>query len=724
MKSFLSYRSIAGSAFILFALSVSGQQYDTINMAVLNEVVITATRNEKNLNSIGRSISVITREDIERSGALTVSELLDRQAGIIVVGAQQNPGSLNSIATRGANNSHTIVMVDGVRISDPSSTDNSLDLTELSVANVDRIEIVRGSHSTLYGSAAIGGVINIITKKNYAESGIHVDANINGGVFGKGGSSITKNLLVNYTDKTGLYFIAELFNSHSGGINATVDTISNPDTYKHPDMSDGFRKTDLIGKIGYRKNKLNLYGSFKKVMQDLDVDDGAFIDDENYTINFDRNLFTYGASYKFNEIFSLKFLGGMSDLERKAIDDSSKIDTDGNTDQSYFSGKYSGALFSNELQADFSTKGLQLVIGGASYKETMSAQTYYFSDQWGGYISETDLDSLNINTTTSSVFIHADLNGELINESLKAFSLGLGGRYLSHNSFGSNITYEINPSFQIQENSLLYLSYSTGFNAPSLYQLYAPERDYGSGISRGNETLESETSFSLEIGIKQKVNHYLWWSVSCFQTVVSNTIDYVYLWNKNQDIDSLTYLDYLGDTYINLGEQTNRGIELSIHSKVSDKLSISANLSLVNGMFEYDPDNIDTAKTQGNHIQLYSNGAFILKETERIGLVRRPNTGYINLTYFPFDKLMLMFDLKYTGSKNDVYYDAVLGPYGALGTIGMEDYMLFDFRARYEILAGLSVFLYVENILNTDYYEIRGYSTRGRGFYSGLKYSF
>lgn len=67
---------------------------------------------------------------------------------------------------RGANSNHTVIMVDGMRLSDPSSVDNALDLGELSLTNIERIEIVRGAHSTLYGSSAIGGAVNIITKKN------------------------------------------------------------------------------------------------------------------------------------------------------------------------------------------------------------------------------------------------------------------------------------------------------------------------------------------------------------------------------------------------------------------------------------------------------------------------------------------------------------------------------------------------------------------------------
>jgi vitamin B12 transporter len=145
---------------MLIALGVSAQ--DTLKNRQLDEVVISATRSEKNINDIGRSITVITSDEIKRSGANSVAELLTQQEGIYVVGAGQNPGMTSSIFTRGANSNQTLLLIDGVRITDPSAINNSIDVAELSLANIDRIEIVRGSHSTMYGSSAIGGVVNIM----------------------------------------------------------------------------------------------------------------------------------------------------------------------------------------------------------------------------------------------------------------------------------------------------------------------------------------------------------------------------------------------------------------------------------------------------------------------------------------------------------------------------------------------------------------------------------
>ncbi|MBI4929319.1 MAG: TonB-dependent receptor [Bacteroidetes bacterium] len=700
------------------------QQVDTSQTVELKPVTVTATRSEKNLIDVGRSVTVISNADIKNSGANSLAEFLTMQEGIFVVGGQQNPGSLNNLFMRGANGNQTVIMVDGIRITDPSSTDNSIDLSELSLCNIDRIEIVRGSHSTLYGSSAIGGVINILTKKNNEKPGVHTDAEVKGGAFNNNGSVLSQNILLNYTHKNGFYINGEMYNTGSKGFNSTVDTAITPNTYKHPDMSDGFNKLDLIGKIGYTNEKLDVYASYKKVQQKVDIDKGAFQDDDNYIIDFKRNFFTYGASYKFNNKFSASYYGGTSDMIRKALDDSSLTSSSGVYDHNYYSASYKGNISSNDLQLNYRTKGIDVVAGGNLYKETMTAQTYYYSTGFGVYESKSNWDSLKINSQTSNGFIHTDLNGILLNEKLSPVSLGLGGRFVNHSIFGNVFTYEINPSLKLSKDALLYFSYTTGFNAPSLYQLYSPDKDFGSGITRGNKTLKPEESQSFEIGIKQKVNNQFSYSVAYFNTEVKNVVDYVYLWDKSKAIDSISFGDYKGDTYINLGTQYAHGFEFSLTSKISEKLILSGNFSVVQGKIKYNPSGIDTTHTGGNHIQLFFNGSFVTKETESIGLVRRPNTANVSITYMPVKKLALRIDARFAGARSDIYYDAALGPFGALNAMGVEDYTLLDFSARYEIIKGFTAMVRIENIFDAKYTEIRGYATRGRGIYGGIRYSF
>ena len=124
------------------------------------EIVVTATRIEWPVDKTASFITVISRSDIERRHAESVGDLLRSVAGLNVV-QSGSAGKASSVFMRGANSNHVLVMLDGVPLNDP--TTGAFDFSELSCDNIERIEIVRGPHGILYGSTAIGGVVNIIT---------------------------------------------------------------------------------------------------------------------------------------------------------------------------------------------------------------------------------------------------------------------------------------------------------------------------------------------------------------------------------------------------------------------------------------------------------------------------------------------------------------------------------------------------------------------------------
>jgi vitamin B12 transporter len=704
-------------------------QVDTAKVHPIREVVISTSRSELDPDKVGRSVTVISAEQIKNSGANTLAEVLSQQEGIYIVGTGQNPGQLQNLFMRGANSNQTAIMIDGIRITDPSSTDNAIDFSEISMSNIDRIEIVRGSQSTLYGSSAIGGVINIITKKNLTP-GIHVDADVRGGTFGTQTAMTSQSIFVNGTHRSGLYFNAGIFNTASKGLDATVDTVTEQmhthgqTLYMHQHRErDGFSKTDLNAKLGYKKNKLDLFVSYATTHQKANIDAGAFSDDPAYTVNYNRNLYTFGGTYKWTPKFNISYIGAFSELTRVALDDSSVVDSAGTYNHNYYKGTYKGSTMNHQLQANYRVKGLNVVIGGEAFNEKMTAQTYLFNSAYA-YEMKQNLDSLHISVSTMSEFIHVDLDGSLFNDKWNVLALSLGARNTQHQLFGNNLCWEINPSLKVAGNGLLYASWSTGFNAPSLYQLYAPDQDPGSHITRGNPSLKPETSYSMEYGFKQRVNDQVSFHFSYFKTVVDNSIDYVYLWNKNKPVDSLVYTDYKGDTYVNIGKQTNQGFEFGVNTKVSEKLFVSGNISLISGKLEYDPANIDPGHIQGSQVQLFNNGTFLDKGAQNFGLVRRPSTANLSFTYKPLRKLSVRADLRYVGPRTDVYYNSSLGPDGAQSGKGMGDYTLVDLYINYKIIKGLSAGLRVENLFDEKYYEIYGYTTRGRSAYLNVRFAF
>ena len=130
----------------------------------LDEVVLTANKYPNKTSLTGKVVTIITSEQLERSGGKDLSQLLTEQAGLFISGANSNAGKDKSVYLRGARVEHTLITIDGIPVYDPSGIGSNFDIRNLPLSNIERIEILKGSQSTLYGSDAIAGVINIITK--------------------------------------------------------------------------------------------------------------------------------------------------------------------------------------------------------------------------------------------------------------------------------------------------------------------------------------------------------------------------------------------------------------------------------------------------------------------------------------------------------------------------------------------------------------------------------
>jgi vitamin B12 transporter len=710
---------IALVAFLWFGQPLFAQQNSTFLDSTaydfeLDEIIISASKYEESPQSVGRNVTVISQEEIQKSTFISVSDLLADQQSIHMVGSGQTPGSLQQGFIRNANSNHSVVMIDGVRISDPSTNNNALDLSELSLTGVQRIEIVRGSHSTLYGSSAIGGVINIITE-DQGKTGVNASAETKHGRFGEGTYSTINSLYTNYTSESGFYANFGANYQYNNGLDATIDTVSNSNSF-NPQDQDDFQKLDLTGKAGYKTDRFELYGSYRREDQKVDGDQGAYNDDSNAFTEFERDLFSYGSGVELSDNVKLDFKGAYSDLRRDFVNDSSLVAPD-TYDGIYVEANGEGSLWENELKAVHKRDNVRFVVGISGSRQTMSTRSYTYSrSQFGVFESTTDLDSLNLKEVIYNAYVHTDLNGGLISKSLEPFSLVLGGRYVDHDEFGSHFTYEINPKVRISENALFYGAITTGFNAPSLYQLYSPTT--AGFTNRGNENLNPEKSISYELGWRHQISPGFSFEVSAYKTKVSDVIEYIYLWNSGTSKSNLTFADYMGDTFVNASEQTVNGLEISASAFVTQRLNLEGSVSFTESMLTVGPDDIDESYTGGNHVQLYESGRFISGAQEIEGLTRRPSlNALVTATYQVTNDLRLKMDSRFVGSRDDVFYSATLGPYGALDRSKLSNYNLTDFSARYDITNRLAVTAKVENIFDTEYQEIKGYKTRGRGLF-------
>lgn len=719
---FYSQWSLAG---LLGLICIFGQSQitDSVKNYLIDEVMISATRFEKRVLEIPKSVSLITRQEIKNSGATNLSELLSTQENLNVIGSNQTPGSNQSFFLRGISGEQTVVMIDGIRISDPSSNTNSLDLSEISLIDISRIEIVRGAHSTLYGSSAIGGVINLITEKELSP-GLHINTNIDIGTFGSGTRQLNENLSLNHTFTNGLYISSKLFHSDVNGLDAVSDTVKTEGAFRNNDRDD-FRKTDLAIKSGYHGKKLNAYLSYRNISQYSDIDESAYTNDENNMVDLTRNLLNYSIDYDLNDNLYLLLNGGGSFVARINENDSSLV-SEKDYDRNYYKGTFRGRLFNNELQLNYTPENVKIVFGSGIYYESMTSNSYTYSGQWN-YEAVADLDTLNLHTLLTNAYICADINGRLISDKLTPLSAMMGLRFNSDNRSGRYFTFEFNPYYNLSDKSILFGSVASGFNSPPLYKLYTPESYYLSGITRGNPNLKPEKSISTELGIKQLIGKNLVVTLSAYQNTILNSIQYVYLWDKTISIDSLGMDwmrdDYRGDTYLNLGRMTTRGVELSLWAAIGRNLTVRGNMNLQQGSLDYQTDDIDFNIINDYHLQLFESGKFLHKDVHLDRLSRRSNNFNLHIGYQISGSTSMIIGINHIGRKNDIFYSMHIMPYGALDTKLLGSYTLYDVSFRQQINKLIVISLRIQNLFNKSYSELMGYSTRGRGIYLNMDFA-
>lgn len=424
------------------------QAQDTTARA-MNEVVVTPTRFSKKVSETGKVVTVITKAQLEKSAGKDLAQVLNEQAGVTISGAGSNPGKDKAVYLRGALGKYTVVLLDGVAITDPSGVGGAFDLRLLSIDMIERIEVLKGSQSTLYGTDAIAGVINIITKKS---------GNKEIGGYG-----------------TATYGSYNTFKGNAG-INGSTKVIDYNVGFTHF-KTDGISEAkDTTGKAnfdkdGFRQNSVNVNIGIKAT-EELTI--SPFFRWSNFKGNTDTDAFTDGTE-KYNTKAVNTGLTAKYKLKNGAV---SLLYGYTKADHSYISQFYTsegkGRLHNAELFLNHDFGKYFQLLAGVNYQKMNMLDT----------TATTKNPSVNITSPYLSVFLR-NLNG---------FSVQVGGRYNSHSKYGNNFTYTFNPSYLIDNNTKIFFNYETGFKTPTLYDLYG---QYGS-----NSGLKPETSTNIEAGVQ------------------------------------------------------------------------------------------------------------------------------------------------------------------------------------------------------------------------------
>ena len=533
----LSVSFIAASTLVL---GQDKKQKISDSLLSLDEVIVTANKIEQKQNSTGKVVTVINAQQIASNAGRSIAQILNEQAGLYLPGALSNVGTVPSIFMRGASSGRTLILIDGAPVGDPSMISNEFDLNLVPLDQVERIEILKGAQSSVYGSDAMGGVINIITKTKNSKSW---KGSYSTGTYG------TNKVDVQHAHSfKKLSYTVGYEKQSAKGFSSAIDK-NNSGLFD----KDGYNNKSWFLNLNYTINALwNVKAYSRTTSYKADVDYGAFKDDKDEYFNNATKMSGFTLQYKkATTRFQLQYQ--YSTQDRNYLNDSiDKTYTQFEKNQYWGKSHFADAFFSKQL-----SKQIQWIIG-SDFRYGSYKQDYFSISQWGPY-SENFKDTFQYqNAIYTSVIIHSNNNKWL---------LELGGRYNKHSRYGNNETYTISPSYKIDDNIRFIASISSGYKVPSLYQL-----SYNSGLA-------PEKSVNTELGIEHKTNK-LFARAVYYNRTINNGIDY-------------NYVDY---NFFNFIQQKVNGVELEMNWKFSPKHHFSANYTLMNGQ-ETNQNRITTVDT-------------------------------------------------------------------------------------------------------------------------------
>ena len=489
----------------------------------LNEVVVTATRSPKKQAEIGKVVRVISSEEISRSQGRTLPELLNTVAGINIAGSGSNLGDIKSVFLRGASSGNTLLLMDGIALNDASGITGEYNIAAISIDQIERIEILKGGNSTLYGSDAVAGVINIITKK--------ASGKLQGNILQTAGSYNTFKQgagIAGTINKTDISLNVSNLNT-KGFSNAQSPLINTKEFEK-----DGFNQKSLGFNVNHQiTNKWTMLALVNYNINTSDLDGGAFTDVKDYQYDKTAYLINIGSRISFNKSL-LRFNFSQNNVRNKFDNQGSITDNKGNISNAE-------ALYTAEVNNYIG------ITSGFNYKLSRTNQT-------------SDFGSLSSDTASNSI---ASIFTSLFFKGGKYFRLELGGRINKHNQFGNNFNYTFNPSFMISQHAKLFFNASSAFRVPSLYQLTSEYRN-PSG-------LKPETSTTFETGFDVGfLDNKVTFNAALYQ-------------RKIKDVIFFGLQELGGFGYLNQSQENTRGLEIEAGTTLIKNLNFSGFYAYTNG---------------------------------------------------------------------------------------------------------------------------------------------
>lgn len=578
---------------VLLGLSspVYAQDIQNNDVIVTPDVVVTATRTQEEVKAVPQTVEVITKEDIEQLGATDVYSALRLAANVDVTSAGM---AGHNVMIRGMSTNHTLILIDGKRFAgeDTSATQNVYALGRLSLSNIERIEIVRGSASAQYGSDALGGVINIITKKS-KEPSVMVG-------LSTGSEAINNYYHIDF-GKQGNF--SSTFDMRFSDVRKNMQSGDEGSNYYGPIQDFNFSGTWDLGNdkeidltLGYynEHTKADYADKYTSGMQ-TSKDKKEWYDYRRYdyslgysgkTDNSDYMIRTfYSRLDKENNLYNYRsnFPGSMENILGSMYP---KYDWDKSTYTLWgIEGKNTIQLNDNHLLT-FGGEYRQNKVEGTRLSDG-GDNVHQVSQSGNGIVSNKYYSDKEINTWAGYIQDEWQVNDKL----LVIPSI----RYDHNSSFGGEVTPKIGATYFISDNSRIKANWGKGFKAPTISELYmVMERAMGPMTVRveGNPDLKPEKSTSWDISFEaEKDNNF--GKLTYFNNDVKNLITTKQTGNS-----------YFEQGYVNVDEAEIDGVEMEIGRNLDDKWTIKVTSNWLDATDKVSGDRLDNRSKNMTTLQL------------------------------------------------------------------------------------------------------------------------
>ncbi len=503
----------------------------------LDNVVVTAKSNQSIADTAG-SISIVTAKDISKMHASSVQDILEEVVGVNMSVNDSTFGGRESISIRGTASKHTLILIDGkiVSGSDAQIGHSDFQYNWLPISTISKIEIIKGPMSSIYGSQAIGGVINIITKKNNKKIYGDVDVTIgNNNQSGGTERDISFNIGGKVFDKLSMTLALQ---------KKEIDPVIKEDNAKLYDREGKRIKNAMLGfnfDIDDTQEISASYLKGKEIRSFTTVNrrtKAVILRDEYYDI--DKSNYSLGYLKRFQDItMDLKYYVTKSDSH---------------TDEHQYTHKLKNSVLNTEFKIDSFDK--HFIVAGLEYRKESYNKAYDNKLTSKGKATVDFKDDI----TYKSVYLQDEIevNSKLI--------LTLGARYDKHEKFGGELSPKANIVYKLDSNNRLKAGYGHGFSAPTVTKNSSAYSFSGAHVFMGNDDLKPEVSDTFELGYEYQKDKKLFKS-TIYHTKIKDLIEGLKIGENKIPTGPGTFYTQDIHKYSNIGQVTINGLELEYTQK-------------------------------------------------------------------------------------------------------------------------------------------------------------